>query len=468
MPVKAPNGGGDLGTLSGKYKKKLTMLIIIFAALGGILYGYDIGVISGALLFLNKDITLTTEQTGFIVAAVLFGGCISTLISGFVADVWGRRNVLIVGTILFLIGVFLTVICNSYGTLLAGRFIQGFGIGVVSMILPVYISEVVPPNLRGRAIALFQLFLTLGITIAYFIDLAFTSSGNWRAMFGMVLIPGVIFIIGISILPESPSFFFLRKGVEKAKNALKKVYFDDDVEVVLGQMETLKKEREIARGSKIKQESVFKKAYMIPFGIALAVAILQQFTGINVILQYCPVIYKDAGVTSNMITMLLSTGVTVLNVIFTIVSLILIDKLGRKKLLSIGTVGLTIGLVLCALSFLFGGSGQAVLLTIGFVVFICLYAVGPGVIVWLVMSEYLPARIRGKGMAICLFANSLASSFLSAVVLLWAGHIGFQGVFWIFVITSAIYAYIAIFILPEAKGKTLEEIEEGFRHGKKA
>ena len=434
MPTNIVNDNGDLASTSGNYKKGITLFIILFAVLGGILYGYDIGVISGALLFLDKTIHLTTEQTGFIVGAVLGGGAVATLVAGFLADIFGRKKIIIWGTVFFLIGVVLTVIANSYSMLLWGRLIQGVGIGVVSMVIPLFITEVAPAKVRGRAISLFQLFLTLGISLAFVVDLAFTPTGNWRAMFGMVIIPGIIFIIGAFFLPESPTWLFIKKSKEKVKATLLRIYDENDSDIILDQMETLKNEKASGKKSGRKNETIFKKAYMIPFFIAFFIAILQQFTGVNVVLQYVPVIFKSSGVQSNFISMLLSTGLAVLNVAFTVIALILIDKLGRKLLLSIGTCGLTLGLAICAFSFMFSGYGQAVVLCIGLVIFMCLYSVGPGVIVWLAMSEILPANIRGKGMAICLFANSLASAFLSSVVLLWRDAIGLEGVFWIFVI----------------------------------
>ncbi|MCP4180348.1 MAG: sugar porter family MFS transporter [bacterium] len=468
MPANIIREDGDLASTSGNYKKGMTIFIILFAGLGGILYGYDIGVISGALLFLDKTIHLTTEQTGFIVGAVLGGGAFATLVAGFLADIFGRKKVIIWGTVFFLIGVVFTVIANSYLMLLWGRLIQGVGIGVVSMVIPLFITEVAPAKVRGRAISLFQLFLTLGISLAFVVDLAFTPTGNWRAMFGMVIIPGVIFIIGAFFLPESPTWLFMKKTTEKVKETLLRIYDEEDSNIIIGQMGILKLEKiELAKTGR-KKETLFKKAYMVPFFIALFIAILQQFTGINVVLQYVPVIFKSSGVHSNFISMLLSTGLGVLNVLFTVVALILIDKLGRKLLLSIGTCGLTLGLAICGFSFMFSGYAQAVVLCIGLVIFMCLYSAGPGVIVWLAMSEILPANIRGKGMAICLFANSLASAFLSSVVLLWSEAIGFEGVFWIFVVCSCAYTFIALFIIPETKGKTLEEIEEYFRGHDKA
>jgi MFS transporter, SP family, galactose:H+ symporter len=468
MPVNVVGDGEDLCKTSGNYKKGITIFIILFAGLGGILYGYDIGVIAGALLFLNKTIHLTTAETGYIVGAVLGGGAIATLAAGFLADIFGRKKVIIWGTVFFLIGVILTVVADTYLVLLWGRLIQGVGIGVVSMVIPLYITEVAPAKVRGRAITIFQLFLTLGISIAFLVDLAFTPTENWSVMFGMVLIPGVIFIIGAFALPESPAWLFIKRTAEKAKATLLRIYDDSDADIIVGQMGIIKMQKiEDAKAGR-KKETIFKKAYMIPFFIALFIAILQQFTGINVILQYVPVIYKGAGVHSNMVAMMLSTGVTVLNVLFTIIALFLIDKLGRKFLLSVGTCGLTIGLVLCAICFMLSGAIQAIILSLGLVLFICFFAVGPGVIVWLAMSEILPVNIRGKGMAICLFANSLASAFLSSVILIWQQSIGYEGIFWIFAICSCAYAFIALFIIPETKGKTLEEIEEHFRGHKKA
>jgi len=468
MPGAVVNKSNDLVQLSGKYNKKLTMTIIIFSALGGMMYGYDIGVISGALLFLDKTIPLTNIQTGWIVGAVLWGGAIAIFIAGPLGDLWGRKKIIIIGQVFFLVGVVLTVICDDYISLLFGRLVQGVGIGVVSMLIPLYIAETAPAQVRGRAVTLFQLFLVLGISIAAFTDLMFTSSGNWRAMFGMVLIPGLVFFIGMFFLPESPAWFFLKDKIEKSRKILLRIYDTADADAILNQMATLKKQRAAtkAEGKTVQKETIFKKAYMIPFAIALFIAIIQQFTGVNIVIQFAPVMFKNAGISSTSMDMLATTGVTLINVIFTVVGVCLIDKLGRKFLLSLGTAGVFIGMVICALSYSCG-SAQIVVLGIGLVIFMACFAVGPGIVVWLAMSELLPLRIRGTGMAICLGCNSVASALLSTVYLSCTDVIGFSGVFWVLGICSIAYFICAKFIMPETKGKTLEEIEEYFRGSKK-
>jgi len=468
MPGAVVNKNDGLAELSGNYNKKLTMTIVIFSALGGMMYGYDIGVISGALLFLDQTIKLSTFQMGMVVGAVLWGGAIATFVAGPLGDVWGRRKIIIIGQVFFIVGVVITVVCTDYPTLLAGRLIQGVGIGVVAMLVPLYITETAPACVRGRAVTMFQLFLVLGISIAAIVDLLFVPSGNWRAMFGMVLIPGVVFFIGMFFLPESPAWYFLKNKLEKSKKVLLKIYDNADAEAILSQMKTLKDERAagIAEGKTAKKETIFKKAYMIPFCIALFIAIIQQFTGVNIILQFAPVIFKNAGIASDSMDMLATTGVTIINVIFTIVGVCLVDKLGRKFLLSLGTAGVVVGMALCAISYSCG-SMQIIVLGIGLVIFMAFYAIGPGIVVWLAMSELLPLRIRGTGMAICLGCNSIASAFLATVYLNWTEVIGFSGVFWVLAICAVAYFLCARFVMPETKGKTLEEIEEYFRGSNK-
>jgi sugar porter (SP) family MFS transporter len=454
----------NLAKTSGKYNKKLTMTIVIFSALGGMMYGYDIGVISGALLFLNKTIELSNAQMGLVVGAVLWGGAIAIFIAGPLGDIWGRKRIIIIGQIFFIIGVIITVLCNDFTTLIAGRLVQGIGIGVVSMLIPLYITETAPASVRGRSVTMFQLFLVLGISIAAFVDLAFVATQNWRAMFGMVLIPGVIFFFGMFYLPESPAWFFLKNKVKESRKILLKLYDAADTNIILEQMETLKKRREAdkAKGMEAKKETIFKRVYMVPFAIALFIAIIQQFTGVNLVLQYAPVIFKNAGIESDTMDMLATTGITILNVVFTIVGVMLVDKIGRKALLSIGTAGVFVGMILCAISYSLG-SGQIVVLGFGLAIFMSFFAIGPGIVVWLAMSELLPLRIRGVGMAICLGSNSIASAYLASVYLSWTDAIGFSGVFWVLAICSVAYFICAKYILPETKGKTLEEIEEHFR-----
>ncbi|PIS00948.1 MAG: sugar porter family MFS transporter [Chlamydiae bacterium CG10_big_fil_rev_8_21_14_0_10_35_9] len=441
-------------------EKPFAFFILLFAALGGLLYGYDIGVISGALLFIQKDIPLSTEQTSLVVAAVLGGGSIATLISGPMADWIGRKKMIILAAIIVIIGTILLAGAYNFSSLLLGRLIQGISIGIITIVIPLYIAEATPKNMRGRGLALFQLILTLGILLAYAINLLLAPSGNWRGMFYCVLIPGFILFLGSLFIPESPVWLFSKGKKSKAKNILQKLRLQKEAEKEFQEMEELKQETHASI-----EKFTWQKHYFLPLFLALSIGTLNQLTGINVILQFITIILKDSGLQTNLLSLLGSIGIGLINFIITIFALVLVDKIGRKPLLLIGTGGIVLSLFFAGVtSFaLDDGTFKGTVILISLVGFICSFAIGPGVVVWLAVSEILPNALRSKGMAVALFLNSISSTIYASFFLSLAQNIGFGGIFMLSATFSLIYFLITYFYLPETKHKTLEEIEEGFR-----
>ncbi len=437
-------------------------LLISFAAIGGVLYGYDIGIIAGVLLFVQRDIPMTPQQMSFLVAAVLGGGAFATLVTGPLSDIFGRLRMLVAAAVIFLLGVIAMVLAHSYTILLLGRLTQGIGVGIITISVPLYLAEVVPTHLRGRSISAFQLLLTAGILLATLVGLYFTTTGSWRSMFMSAAIPGVLMLIGSYFLQESPRWLVMKGHTAKALEVLSKTRPEP---IALNELEQIKSSlsshRDKVTGVKT---SLFQKRYAIPVAIVFSVAILGQLTGINSILQFSAVILKEAGLGSNVTAMLGSTAVTALNFLVTIIAMSLIDKVGRRILLGVGTFGIVCSLIYSAFIFGFFSPGimKGYLLLIGILGFILFFAVGPGVVVWLVLSELLPSRIRSNGMAVALFLNSLTSTILAAVFLDLVSWIGYGGVFAFCGCCTVIYFLIAVLVIPETKNKTLEEIENYF------
>ncbi len=442
-------------------QNRTAFFIIIIAGIGGILYGYDLGIISGAFLFIKHDITLTAEQNNFLVSAVFLGGSIATLVTGPLSDIFGRRKLIILAGLVFLVGVILVVYANSYLPLLYGRLVQGVGVGIVTIAIPLYLSESVPPHLRGRGVSTFQLLLTFGMLAASLIGLYFTRSGDWRGMFTSALVPGVIFVIGSLFLPESPRWLCKKNRYHDAKRVFEMTLTETEAQHELDQ---IKDNLNTESTNQFDWSSLLQMKYLLPFAIVLCVACLQQLSGINSIIQLSAVILKSNGIQTNVTAMLGSTTLAGLNFIVTAIALLLIDKVGRRPLLCLGTMGMTIALAYSGLILylLPPGPRAGFLLLIGILLFICLYAVGPGVIVWLVISELLPSKIRGTGMAIALFFNSLISSLFADNFLRIAHPYGYHVVFWLCALFSFLYFIIAWFAIPETKNKTLEEIETYF------
>lgn len=438
---------------------KFILWIAGLVSVGGILYGYDMGVISGALLFVRNSIPMTDTQVGFIVGAVLAGGLVGTLLAGPIGDKLGRRFLIALSSIIFIVGVFFILIANSFFLLLLARLLLGVGVGVVAVSVPLYVSEIVPSHSRGRYVTFFQLLLTLGIVLAYFVDLAFIPSGNWRAMFGVLLVPSIILFIGSLVMPESPRWLMANHFPEKARRVLLRIRnneaeVEDDLYL-------------ISQGLKEVQGSwrdLFSHQLLLPSLVAVAIAIFNQLTGINSFLQYAPLILKNAGINSDVVTMIGSAGIGVLNFLFTIIAITLIDSLGRRPLLLIGVGGVIVSEIFLGLvNFLIPDSPNAGILSlVGLLFFIMFFAIGPGVVVWLVISELFPTQIRGKGIAVCLFFNSLASTILATLFLPLSKHLGVGETYWLFAFFTLGYFLVAYYFLPETKEKSLEEIQHYF------
>lgn len=437
--------------------------IIILAGSAGILCGYDIGIISGALFFIQTSIALSNLQIGLLVSAVLVGALIGNLIAGLVADAYGRKFTLIVASVLFTMGILFIILSHFFITLLLSRWIVGVASGMISVSTPLYVSEFVPKNYRGKYVTFFQLFLTLGIGIAYLVGLGFTPSGNWHAMFIMALFPALVLFLTIKGLPESPYWLITQGDFERARLSLTRTRSDDHIEVALQSIyNSLLK-------TKNHRYPLLSAKYILPLFICLSIAILNQGTGITVFLQYAPNILKNAGLGSNFMSMLGSLSIASLNFLATLCALFLVDRIGRRKLLLMGICGvfgseLFLGIVN---TFTHASTLQGMYSLIGLLFFVISFAIGPGVVVWLAISELLPTRIRSKGMSVCLFFNSLTGSLMSSFFPDLQQFLGINGLYFLCATSSFLYILITAFLLPETQSQSLEEIQHYFENRKK-
>lgn len=444
---------------------KAILIVMAIAGFGGFLYGFDIGIIAGALVFLKSDLAISSNQASLIVAAVLGGGSLATLISGPFADRFGRRFSINLSAIVFIIGTIILIYSSSFVHVMTGRLIQGIGVGIITIVVPLYVAETTPSKFRGRGVTLFQLCLTFGILVGYLVNYALKSSGNWQLMFATALIPSILFLLGgLFLLPRSPRWLYQHGHTEEARNVLVKMQSNVGVDEALNTMKVVIEEENKRNGSS--WALLLKPGYRKAFLLALGVGILNQMTGINVLLQFNTIILKASGLST---AVLGTTVIGLTNFVITIIAMFLVDKVGRRPLLIVGTAGITISLLFIGImhaffppSLLVGYSTLA-----GFMVFIIFYAIGPGVVVWLAISEILPLAIRAKGMAVALFANSLVSAGLAAVFMIIVGFAGYSGMFFILAAFVFLYLLIAIFPLPETKGRSLEEIEKEFLVGVK-
>ncbi len=531
-----------------------TRYLIAISGLGGLLYGIDVGIIASALLYLNKTIDLSVQQTSVIVAAVLGGSMLSSPVTGFLADSVGRKRVMLLGGLLFIASVGVIVLSQSFAALFVGRLLQGLSGGVIAVAVPLFLAESLPSEWRGRGTGVFQFMLTLGIVLAALTGFFYTRQAEaaiaaaggdatrilaaqnhaWRGMFLSVIYPGILFFAGCFGLSETPRWLHGKGRVEAALGSLRRAVGERQAQAELAEMNAV----DVPASPTGARGTLLQRRYVLPFVLACAVLGLNQFTGINSVLGYLVIILKQAGLDAKQA----SAGdvvVKLLNMLMTVFAVALVDRRGRRFLLRLGTGGIVLALLGVAGAFytfeshrvdvtaqmpaaragltlplasiqspLTGpraltvvydagegdhsatalstdadpavripaapghaltirrasltpvpGHATGILVAACLVLFISAYAGGPGVVVWLMLSELMPTRIRSAGMGLALLLNQGASTAIAGVFLPLVGRFGYWALFFFLAVCTGVYFLIATFALPETKGKSLEEIE---------
>ncbi len=432
-----------------------------FAALGGLLFGYDTGVISGALIFIRTQFGLSTFQQELVVSVALVGAAVGALSGGRLADIFGRRSMLLVTALIFVIGAIVSAAAPSLALLVIGRLIVGLGIGLATSTVPIYISEVAPPQSRGWQVSLFQLAITVGILAAYLVDYAFSGSNGWRWMLGLAVIPGAILGLGMIRMPESPRWLAEHNRSDLAREVLTRIRGGKSIESEWRQIqETLDEGEERGRFS-----NLFGPSIRAALTIGIGLAIFQQVTGINTVIYYAPLIVQSAGIPTASGAILATAGIGLVNVLMTIVAMWLIDHAGRRPLLLIGIAGMILSLGV--LGFVFRmptGGALAWLAVVTLMVYVASFAISLGPIFWLLIAEIYPLRVRGVAEGTAAGVN-WASNFLVAVTFLsLKDRLGPSLTFWVYALLAIASWLFSYYLVPETKGRTLEEIEHSFRH----
>ena len=437
-----------------------------FAAIGGLLFGYDTGVISGAELFLKGQFALSTFALELIVSGVLVGAAAGALAGGRMADVLGRRKLLIATAIIFAAGAIGCAEAHSVWVLVTSRIVVGIGIGLSSGTVPVYISEVSPAESRGWTVSLFQLAITVGILLAYVVDYGFARVQGWRWMFGLAVVPAAIFALGMLYLPESPRWLARQGQREEARGVLSRIRGTSDVDDEMRAIESsLQHAHEHGRLSDLFTSSV-RPALVVGIGLA----ILQQVTGINTVIYYAPIIMQSAGIPSASGAILATAGIGAVNVLMTVVSMWLIDRVGRRPLLLAGIAGMAV--TLGVLGFAFEGTARSSastwLAVISVMAYVASFAISLGPIFWLLIAEIYPLRIRTSAEGLSATFNWGSNLLVSLTFLTLLQILGPSPTFWLYGLLAVCAWIFAYFLVPETKGRTLEEIEEFWRAGRAA
>jgi sugar porter (SP) family MFS transporter len=430
--------------------------------LGGLLFGYDVGVISGAILFIKQEFSLSPTMEEIVVSSVLLGSLAGAAIGGVLADRLGRRKLLIVTAIVFGCGAIGAALAPGTITLVAARLVAGMAIGVASFVAPLYISEIAPVAIRGKLVSINQVALTSGIVISYLIDYAFAGAQAWRWMFALAVVPAVAFGIGLIFIPNSPRWLVARGDTDQARAVLKRIRIPGQVESELGQIGQSVAQQ---KGTWSELLSPLLRSAMI-VGVGLAIA--QQVTGINTVIYYAPTILKFAGLSSAPAAILASVGVGIVNVVLTLVAMQLIDRVGRRPLLLVSLEGMAASLFVLGLAFsLPQFSASLAWIAIGsLMVYVGSFAVGLGPVFWLILSEIYPLGIRGRAMSVGTIANWGANLVVALSFLTLTQVLGKPATFCLYGVVTVAAWLFAFFLVPETKGKTLEQIESHWRAGK--
>ncbi|WP_348726815.1 sugar porter family MFS transporter [uncultured Mycolicibacterium sp.] len=443
----------------------LLIRVCVIAAIGGLLFGYDTGVISGALLFIKDDLNASDFEQEAIVAAVLLGAMFGAGASGYLADRISRRWTKVISGSVYLVGALGCAVSINAEMLIGFRFLLGLAVGTASFVSPLYIAEMAPPSIRGGLVSFNQLAITSGILIAYITNFLFQDvAGDWRWMLGIAAVPGAILAVGMLSVPQTPRWLVSAGRTEKARDVLRRLRSGDRDADVDGEIDDIvAAEREEQRAS-WRDLLTPKLRPVLLVGMVLALA--QQFVGVNTVIYYAPTILSDTGLSdSGALARTVLVGVT--NVVFTVVAVLLLDRVGRRKLLIGGTVGMVAGLLTLAVYFSSAVLQQdaGYLALAGLLVFIASFAIGLGPVFWLMISEIFPMGVRSVAMAACTITNWGANFVVAQTFLSLGNLITRQGVFYLYTVLALLSLVFFIRRVPETRGRSLEEVQAELTRG---
>lgn len=441
-------------------------VVAIVASLGGLLSGFDTGVISGALLFINQTWDLSDYTQGFLVSSVLIGAVIGAGTNGILADMFGRKKIIIATAVIFIVGSVLCALAPNIYVLILSRILVGLAVGIVNFIVPLYLSEVAPKQMRGTLVSLYQWAITAGILFSYVINGAFASAVyNWRWMLFAGVAPGIVLLVGMSFLGDTPRWLVSKNRDEEAKKIYRKIEPNENADVAVAEIkETLKTEG--GSDKKIR----FKKWMIMPFVVGIGIMFAQICTGINTIIYYAPTIFKIAGFDSNANAIYATAGIGLINFLMTIIAIFFTDKLGRKPLLYVGLTGVMLSLLGLGCAFHFASILGASLkwVAVGSLAFyIICFAFSLGPVGWIIVSEVFPLKIRGLAMSLCTVANFAFNFFVVGSFPVLINRVGGAYTFWMFAFVSLLCIIFVYFFVPETKGISLEQIESNWIKGVK-
>jgi SP family arabinose:H+ symporter-like MFS transporter len=429
----------------------------IVVALGGLLFGMDVAVISGAEQEIQRLWQLSDVVHGQAIASALYGTIIGALFGGIPAEKYGRKRILIAVGVLFLVSAVGSALAPEVISFMVFRFLGGLGVGASSVVAPMFISEIAPAKNRGKLVATFQFNIVFGILLAYLSNYLLSNSGEdaWRWMLGILAFPAILFIVSMFFVPESPRWLMVhKKEYQKAREILQV----SDPEGVDEAMQDIQRTVESEK-QKASLSVFFSRRFAVPILLAILIAFFNQMSGINAVIYFAPRVFELAGIGKS-VAFLQSTGIGLVNLVFTMVGLYLIDRIGRKKLMLIGSIGYILSLGGVAIAFYFqylGGITVPLLLFL----FIAAHAIGQGAVIWVFISEIFPNQVRSYGQSLGSSVHWIMAAFVTSVFPLFANNpnIGPTKIFLFFTVMMTLQLLWVIIKMPETKGVPLEQLE---------
>ncbi|THD09251.1 sugar porter family MFS transporter [Metallibacterium scheffleri] len=432
------------------------------AALAGLMFGLDVGVISGAQQFIQHDFAIDDRVIEYIVSSMMLGATLGAAGAGWLSGHFGRKRSLIFSAALFVVGSALSAAAWSPGTLIGARLVLGLAIGVAAFTAPMYLAEIAPEDKRGAMISTYQLMITIGIFVAFMSDTAFSYSENWRWMLGIIAVPGALFLLGVLGLPESPRWLLMRGRSDEARAVLGKLRGDDAV--VTREVAAIEEQLRIPqRGWNL---FFSNRNFRRSVGLGILLQVVQQLTGINVVMYYAPRIFADMGYATSA-SMWFTAVVGLTNVLATFIAIGFVDRIGRKPILYAGFVVMAVGLGVVGLLMHLGMATQTErLLAVAMLLFFVVgFAFSAGPLVWTLCSEIQPLKGRDFGIGVSTVTNWIGTFLVGVTFLTLLNHLGHANTFWLYAGFNVVFLLFTWALVPETKGVTLEHIEQKLMAG---
>ena len=442
----------------------MTFFVCFLAALAGLLFGLDIGVIAGALPFITDTFSITSSQQEWVVSSMMFGAAVGAIGSGWMNHRLGRKYSLMIGAILFVAGSLFSAFAPNVEILILSRILLGLAVGIASYTAPIYLSEIAPERIRGSMISMYQLMITIGILGAYLSDTAFSYSGAWRWMLGVITIPALVLLVGVFFLPDSPRWLASRDRHDQARLVLEKLR--DSSKQAHDELNEIRESLKLKQSgwALFTQNSNFRRAVYL--GILLQV--MQQFTGMNVIMYYAPKIFDLAGFASTEQQMWGTVIVGLVNVLATFIAIGLVDRLGRIPTLILGFIVMAIGMGTLGTMMHIGITSSVAQYFAIFMLlmFIVGFAMSAGPLIWVLCSEIQPLKGRDFGITCSTATNWIANMIVGATFLTMLNNLGSAHTFWVYAALNLVFIFITLALIPETKNISLEHIERNLMAGK--